>query len=319
MARPVLAAPRAERDVLFNLSIPVLFSYDGAMKVSILGAGELGATIAQKLAQKDWAGEVFLMDLESGPPEGKALDLLEANPVLGSGTVLRGSHDLTDVQNSECLILADMRGSTDGLNQRQVGEPLPKLEKLSRDVVILVAGREPAPLMSLVRSSWSIAPRQILGTAPVALASVWRKYLGNSLRCSPQDLTVSLLGAPPQEGLYQVVASVAAQPVENFLSIPELRRVAEQVSRRSCPGSHTLATAAVNTLHDMVRKDGAVYSCYVWADGAYGARGLFLCAPAVLGPWGLERLLDVRLDPAHRVIVDRSVDYLARVQGQYAQ
>src|SRR5688572_19606571 len=285
------------------------------MKVSILGAGELGATIAQKLADKDWHGEVLLVDSDSGPPEGKALDLLEANPVLASGTALRGSHDLETIQHSNYIVIADLPGlSTEGRDRSGASTLLAQIGRLAADSVIVVAGDECPSLLALAHSSGKIAPQRIIGTYPTALASTWRHYLGRALRCSAQDVSVSLLGAPPEPGLYHAFASLAGRAVEDLLPIAEFKQVEREVSHRASPGPRNLASAAVTILHGMVAKNGTVHSNYVWAGGAYGGRNLFLCAPAILSPDGLQRVIETPLDPAQRVMVDRSIDYLSRIQ-----
>ena len=286
------------------------------MKVSILGAGDLGATIAQKLADRDWPGEVLLVDSESGPPEGKALDLLEANPVLASGTTLRGSRDLETIQHSSYIIVADLPGlSTDGRDRSGASTLLAQIGRLATDSVILVAADECPSLLALAHSSGKIAPERIVGTYPTALASTWRHYLGKTLRCSAQDVSVSLLGAPPEPGLYHAFASLAGRAVEDLLPIAEFKQVEREVSHRASPGPRNLASAAVTVLHGMVAKNGAVHSNYVWAGGAYGGQNLFLCAPAILGPDGLQRVIETPLDPVQRVMVDRSIDYLSRIQN----
>jgi malate/lactate dehydrogenase len=127
-------------------------------------------------------------------------------------------------------------------------------------------------------------------------------------------VAASLLGAPPREGSYLIFASLAGQPVERLLSPAELRRVAQEVTRRSVPGPRNLATAAVNVLHDMLQKRGPVRSCYVWSERKYGRRGVFLCAPAVLGPLGSPQVIEFNLDPAQQVTMDRSLDFLERLQ-----
>jgi malate dehydrogenase len=285
------------------------------MKVSILGAGDLGATIAQKLADRDWPGEVLLVDSESGPPEGKALDLLEANPVLASGTTLRGSRDLEAIQSSNYIVVADLPGlRTGGRDQSGVGTLLEQIGRLAAESVIVVAADDCPSLLALAHSSGKVAPQRIVGTYPAALASTWRHYLGRALGCSAQDVSVSLLGAPPERGLYHAYSSLAGRAVEDLLPIAEFKQVEREVSRRTSPGPRNLASAAVTVLRGMVAKNGTVHSAYVWAGGAYGGRDLFLCAPAILGPDGLQRVIETPLDPAQRVTVDRSIDYLSRIQ-----
>jgi malate dehydrogenase len=278
------------------------------MKLSIFGCNELGTTVAQKLADTDWPGEILLVDPEPGTAEGKALDLMQANPVLKAQTRIRGSEKVAEVVDSSYVLIANMDDSFDEARRLFLS-----LADLARNAVILLSINEPARLMAAARAA-GFAPDRILATFPEALASTWRHHFAHALGCSHQDVAASLLGAPPREGLYLVFASLAGQPLDRFLSPPQLRQVAAEVTPRSVPGPRNLATAAVNVFRDLLRKRGAVHSCYVWSRGKYGARALFLCAPAILGPQGLEEVIEFSLDPAQRVTLDRSLDCLERVQ-----
>jgi malate dehydrogenase len=278
------------------------------MKLSIVGSNELGTTVAQKLADTDWPGEILLVDAEPGSAEGKALDLIQANPILKTETRIRGSHKMMEVVDSNYVLIANMDGSFD-----EARKLFQVLGDLAGNAVVLLAINEPARLMAAARAA-GIAPERIVATSPEALASTWRHHFARALSCSHQDVAASLLGAPPREGLYLVFASLAGQSLDRFLSPPQLRRIAAEVAPRSVPGPHNLATAAVDVLRNLLRKSGAVHSCYVWSRGRYGARSLFLCAPAILGPQGLQEVIEFSLDPAQRVTLDRGLDCLERIQ-----
>ncbi len=103
--------------------------------------------------------------------------------------------------------------------------------------------------------------------------------------------------------------------MEKLLTPAVMRSVARRVAASRPPGARTLAAAAAAILRDMARAAAVVHSCFVWGDGAYGARDLFLCAPALISAEGVERILEIPLDPVQRVAVDRGLDALARVQG----
>src|SRR5262245_12598930 len=277
------------------------------MKLSIVGSNELGSTVAQKLADTDWSGEILLVDPEPGTAEGKALDLIQANPVLKAETRIRGTHKMMEIVDSSYVLIANMDGSFD-----EAGKLFLSLSDLARNAVVLLAINEQARLMAAARAA-GFAPERIVATSPEALASTWRRHFAQALQCSHQDVAASLLGAPPREGLYLVFASLAGQSLDRFLSPPQLRRVAAEVTRRSIPGPRNLASAAVNVLRNLLLKRGAVHSWYVWSRGKYGARDLFLCAPAILGPQGVQEVIELSLDPAQRVTLDRGLDCLERI------
>lgn len=274
------------------------------MKVSILGAGELGATIAQKLAAGDWAGELLLHDTAASTAQGKALDLMQANPVLLSGTRIRGTSSPEELSGSWCVVVADYGGSGDGSPGPDQAEKIfANLERHAGESVVLLAGRDPSSLLHLGADRQTVPRHRILATFPVALASAWRINIGQEVGCSPQDVQVSLLGLPPRKGYYEVFAGVAGRSWESLLTPAQAREVARRTERP--PGPRSLATAAVNVIRSMVRKASPVQSCYVWVEQSYGARRRFLCAPSLLGLEGLERVLEFPLDPKQRVTLER--------------
>jgi malate dehydrogenase len=274
------------------------------MKVSILGADDFGATVAQKLADADWPGEIVLYDADKGRALGKGLDLLQANPVFGSCTFVRGTQDLGEIRGSSYIVVTE----ADPDSTTQIVDAS---EQLAPDSVILAGAECPGPLLRRALKSSKIDPRRVLGSAPEAFASVWRRTLGALVRCSPQDVQVSLLGAPPKEGLYVSFASLAGRPVEQFLSVPQMREAWVRMCAHSCLGTRVLASAAVEVLKSMAFRDGAVRSCHAWADGVYGARCLFLCAPTVLGPDGSRRIIEFPLDPRETVALSRALEHLS--------
>ena len=282
--------------------------YAAMSKVSILGSGELGSTVAQKLAGSDWPGAIWLLDTDAGAAKGRALDLLESNSVVRSGTRLHGSGQTAEIEGSNYVVVAE----TEALSDFEASRILSSVENAARDAVILVALSEPASLLRLISKLDRIDPRRVLGTAPEALASLWRLHIARKFGCSPRDVQVSILGFPCRNGLHEVFASIAGQAIEHLLSPTDLRDVAAMASRRPRPGPRALASAAAAILQDMILKNGAVRSCFAWANGAYRAGDLFLCAPVVLNPHGLEKILELRLEPRQEVTLSRSLDHLAR-------
>jgi malate dehydrogenase len=233
--------------------------------------------------------------------------------VLRSGTAIHGSGSLGELEESVYVVVADFGGVSDrAFSVSEAGRIVSALEKTSRDASILLAIHEPASLLRLIVKSARIDPARVVGTSPEALASLWRHQIGEKLKCSPRRVQASILGAPSRSEGYEVFASLAGCPIDGLLSPAELREISILISRRPHPGLRTLASAAAGILRDMSVDAGAVYSCYVWANGAYGARNLFLCAPAILGSRGVEKILELPLEPRQSVTLSRGLDHLAR-------
>jgi malate dehydrogenase len=276
-------------------------------KVSIVGAGELGAGVAARLAAAGWAGEIVLFGRDDGPARGKALDLLQSTPILASASRLRAAPALEEVRDSRFVVVAgpgeEVPWETPALLQAIRAE--------APDAVVIAAANDPAAFVARACGEGILAPKRIVGTAPAALASRWRLRLARALGCSARQVAVSLVGAPPRAGLYETFAAAGGVDVEQLTSVPEWRRVAREVAAAAAPGPRALAAAAGSALLDMAL-GGGVHSCYVWAQGVYGMRAGVLCAPVVLGSSGVERVIEVPLDPGRRVTVDRGIDFLSR-------
>ena len=290
-----------------------MLPYAAVNKVSILGSGELGATVAQKLACSDWHGTISLIDTDAGAAQGKALDLLQSNSVLRSGTTIHGSGSLGEVEDSVFVVVADIGGSGErAFSVSEAGRIVSALEKAPRDALILLAIHEPDSLFRLIGRSTRIDPVRVVGTSPEAFSSLWRHQIAGKIKCSARRVQVSILGALSRSEGYEVFASLAGCPIDLLLSPAELREITMLVSRRPHPGPRTLASAAAGVLRDMIVDAGTVRSCYVWANSAYGARKLFLSTPAILGSQGVERILEIPLEPRQAVTLSRGIDYLVR-------
>ncbi len=271
-------------------------------QVSIIGTGELGAMTAFYLANSDWSGSVVLHDRGDRGQDGKALDLRQANSVIGSDTKLWGSQDLSETSDSRFIVVADPRP----WSQKELWS---ELETIAPETVILFATADPIKMLSAACRHPALR-RTIIGTSPAAQAASLRYHYGRAFGCPAADVSVSLVGAPEEEGCCVVLATVAGHPVEELLSPADLRAASCEASSISSRGPRTLAAVASRLVRDMSAGRNNLESCYVWDEGSYGARNLFFCAPSIIGPGGLVRIVELPLEPRHSVAVSRSIDYL---------
>jgi len=283
-------------------------------RLSIVGAGEIGATIALKLAERDWPGAITLIGQDAGVTEGKALDLLQANPVLGSGTRISAARDLSPLRESHLIVLADAPGlDGESVDRGLVADIMVEAGYSTHHPPVLIAASDPVPLLHSAHAAGKVPADRFIGISPIALASRWRYHLARAIGCSPRDLQVSVIGAPPEPGCYEILASAGGRPIEDLLPITDLRTAAREVETGRPSGPRGLATAACSLLRGMERRCGTLHSCYIWVRELEGVRDIFACMPALFGAGG-ARVLSVPLEPARRVTVARGIDALVRRQ-----
>lgn len=268
--------------------------------VAILGAGDLGATLARKLAERQLARRVILVDADEGKAKGKALDILQSGPVEGYDTRVVGAATVEGVVDA--LVVADPaeRPAAKGL-AAGVGKGL-----------LLVAGSQaPGLLEAAVKAG--VPRNRALGSAPVAYAGAVRRRLAGAVQAEPDAITIALLGLPPEHVIVPVASAAVGGVAVDTLAATALRRALEAVRRR-VPGPVALAAAAGRTLQAVFASRGAVLPVFAFLDGEYGHRGIVLAVPARLGEGGLLSVLEFLLDPVDRVAFDTAAQ--RRYEGE---
>jgi malate dehydrogenase len=271
--------------------------------VAIFGAGELGATLARRLAEADRFRKIVLIDPDEGKARGKALDILQSAPVEGHDTSVVGAAGLEAASEADALVVAE----PPGLPAAPPGTPPP--ESFVRRVVqatgariLLIADARAAPLVeAAVRGG---LPRHlVLGSAPLATAAALRRCLGEELDAGASEITLSVLGLPPDQLILpRGSATLGGLPIERLSPVAE-RRAAEAVRRR-VPGPLALAAAAERVLLALRSARPAVLPVFAALEGEYGHRRMSLAVPARLGHGRLLGVVEISLEPVDRTAFD---------------
>ena len=271
--------------------------------VAILGAGELGATLARRLAETGRFAQVCLVDADLGRAKGKALDLLQSGPVEGYDTRLLGARRLKDLGAVDALVVAD---STDlPVSSPGLGPP----ESFVREVVeatgagllVVATARGAALVAQAVRAG---VPRvRVVGSSPLATAAALRWRIAEELSVSAREVALTVLGLPPDEPILpQGSATVGGVPVVG-LSPLTLRRAMGAVKGRG-PGPVALAAAACRVLVALCGSTPSVLPVFVVLEGEYGHRRVALAVPARLGHGRVEGIVEVPLEAVDRTAFD---------------
>jgi len=301
-------------------------------KVTIIGAGNVGATAAH------WAvvrglGDVVLLDVVEGVPQGKALDLWQSGPVENFAWSVKGSNDYADTAGSDIVIitagLARKPGmSRDDLLAKNVAIVKACTEeavKYSPDCVLIVVTN---PIDAMVYTSFKVSgfPRnRVIGMAGVLDSARYRTFLAEAIGVAPADVNAMVMGIHGDNMLPLVrLANVAGIPISDLL--PE-EKISEIVKRTQMGGIeivnhlktgsafYTPGLSAVDMAEAIIKDSKRVLPCAAYLDGEFGISGCFLGVPVVLGAKGVERIVEFELTDEEKVSLGESV---AAVRTQMA-
>lgn len=275
--------------------------------VAILGAGDLAATLARRIAEAEMARCVVLVDANEGRAKGKALDLAQSGPVEGYDTRVEATAALESVVSPDVVVIADPDDLADAVllstrGTERVAGWLPAVGKAT----LLVAGPHPSPLVEAAVAKGFPRDR-VLGSVPVATAAAVRRRLSAELGVEPRGIAVSVMGLPPAQLVApQAMVTVAGIPVEK-LSPSAHRRALGSLHGRA-PGPVALAAAALHVVRALDGSRATVLPVVAQLDGEYGHRRVALAVPARLGSGRIESVVEVALDPVDRVAFDNAAD-----------
>ena len=280
---------------------------------AILGAGDLAATLARRVAEAELARCVVLVDPNEGRAKGKALDIAQSGPVEGFDVRLEACASLEAVVAPDVVVVADPDDLADAVllstrGAERVAGWLPAVGKAT----LLVAGPHPSPLVEAAVAKGFPRDR-VMGSSPVAAVAALRRRLSAELHVEPREIAAAVLGLPPAQLVVpQAAVTVAGTPVEK-LSASAFRRALSSLNGRAA-GPVALAAAALRVLEALSGARTTVLPVVAQLDGEYGHRRVALAVPARLRAGRIESVVELALDPVDRVAFDNAAD--RRAAGQ---
>lgn len=267
------------------------------MKISIIGADELGATIARKLAETDAGCRIVLCDENEGMARGKALDIAQSAPILGFAPRLEGTADLERTAGSGLIIFSSWDAAA--RDQAAAAQLLGRLGQLSRNAVLISALEKGEKLLALAISAGAFDRRRVLGSCPLALASAGARMLAEELQVPSYEIKLMVLGALRERLVIPwSVASSGGVALERLVPAAVMRRVSEAVKRHPPLGPYLLAAAAARLAREVIADGRALYPCLACSDGSYCWPGTIVALPVRLGRAGVLAIEKLHLDPA---------------------
>ncbi|HRR08471.1 MAG TPA: malate dehydrogenase [Rhodothermales bacterium] len=294
-------------------------------KITVVGAGNVGATVAETIARKDMVEEVVLIDIKEGLPQGKALDLAQSAAVHLFDTKVTGTNDYADTANSDiCVITAGLprkpgmsRDDLLSMNANIVKSVTEQFIVHSPNAIIIVVSN-PLDAMTYVAAVKSNLPKtKVMGMAGVLDAARFRAFIKMELGVSIRDIQCMLLGGHGDTMVpmprYTTVAGTplpALLPAEKIAPMVERTKFGggELVKLMGTSAWYAPGAAAAEMCEAIVKNSNRILPCAVWADGVYGLDGVFVGLPVRLGRNGVEEIVELELNEEEKTLLKVSVD-----------
>jgi malate dehydrogenase len=273
--------------------------------VAILGAGDLGATLARLLAEREVARRIVLVDPDDGRARGKALDVMQSGPVDHFDVRVDGCASLDLAGACDLVVVADHPAlDQETLSPGRAAEWTRDVASRLGPATLLVARAGAAPLLEAALAH-GVPRERMLGSAPIAFAAAVSRRIATELQTAARGVAALVMGAPPAHAIVpQGAATAAGVPVER-LSAVALRRALEGAARRTA-GPFALAAAAAHAAGVLARAHPVVLSVTAVLQGEYGHRGVALAVPARVGAGRVQAVVEIALDPVDRIAFDNA-------------
>lgn len=300
-------------------------------KITVVGAGNVGATTAQRLAERDYA-DVVLVDIVEGMPQGKALDLNQAARVLGYEPAVTGTNGYEETEESAVVVITagvprtgDMsRDDLVATNEGIVGSVAREAVERSPDATLIVVSN-PLDAMCHVAKDVSGRPRErVFGMAGILDTARFSTFIAWETGASAKDVTAMVLGGHGDQMVPVVSATtVGGVPLRSLVSDERIEAMVERTRKGGGEIVKHLGTsawyapgAAVAQMVDAVMRDQKrVLPCTAYLQGEYGIDDLYIGVPVKLGAGGIEEVVELDLGPAEREALAESADAVREVVG----
>ncbi|MHB8797973.1 MAG: malate dehydrogenase [Thermoanaerobaculia bacterium] len=301
-------------------------------KITVIGAGNVGATAAQRIVEKE-LGDVVLVDVVDGVPQGKGLDMYQSGAVEGFDMKIVGSNGYEETADSDlCIMTAGLPRkpgmSRDDLlktNEAIVAECIAKVTRYSRDLTIIVVTNPLDAMCEVARRVSKLPKNKVIGMAGILDSARMRAFIAMEMNVAMSNIHATVLGGHGDTMVplprYSTVAGV---PITELLSPEKVEEIvkrtanggAEIVKLLKTGSAYYAPSAAAVEMADAIFNDKKkILPCAALLEGEYGINGLFVGVPVVLGKDGVEKIIELKLTPEEAAALRKSADSVAELCG----
>jgi malate dehydrogenase len=297
------------------------------MKITVVGAGAVGATCADNIARKELANELVLLDIKEGFAEGKAQDMMQTAALLGFDTRISGStNDYTKTANSDVVVITSglprkpgmTREELIGTNAGIVKGVCENILKHSPNAIIIVISNPMDTMTYLALQSTGLPKNRIIGMGGTLDSARFKYQLSTTLDCSPSDLNAIVVGGHGDTTMIPLIkhATWNSIPVTKFLSESQQEKIIADTMVGGATLTKLLGTSAwyapgaagAALVESIVRDEKKLFTCCVSLNGEYGQNDICLGVPVVIGKNGWEKIVDMDLSADEQAAFNKSAD-----------
>ena len=297
------------------------------MKITVVGAGAVGATVADNIARKELCEELVLLDIREGFAEGKALDMTQTAALIGFDTKIIGStNDYSKTAGSNVVVITSgiprkpgmTREDLIGTNANIVKGVAQNILQHSPDAIIVVISNPMDTMTYLTLQSTGLPKNRIIGMGGILDSARFKCYLSQALGCSPNDLNAVVIGGHGDTTMIPLIryATWNSEPVTEFLSAEQQKKIVADTMVGGATLTKLIGTSAwyapgaagAALVESIVRDEKRLFSCSVALEGEYGQKDICLGVPVVLGRNGWEKIIDYHLNEEEQATFNKSAD-----------
>jgi malate dehydrogenase len=297
------------------------------MKVTVVGAGAVGATCADNIARKELCSELVLVDIKEGVAEGKAIDIMQTTTLLGFDTKVVGStNDYTKTAGTDVAVITSgiprkpgmTREELIGINAGIVKTVTKSILKHSPNAIIIVISNPMDTMTYLALKESGVPKNRIIGMGGILDSSRFKYYLSTAIGCSANDLQGFVIGGHGDTTMIPLtrLATYQGAPVSNHLDVDALKKVAADTMVGGATLTGLLGTSAwyapgaagAALVEAIVRDEKKLFTCCVSLEGEYGQNDICLGAPVVIGKNGWEKIVDYKLNEEEQTAFNKSAE-----------
>ena len=297
------------------------------MKVTVVGAGAVGATCADNIARKELCNELVLLDIKEGVAEGKAMDMMQTATLLGFDTNITGcTNDYSKTAGTDVAVITSgiprkpgmTREELIGINAGIVKTVTQNILQHSPNAIIIVISNPMDTMTYLALKSSGLPKNRIIGMGGILDSSRFKYYLSTAMGCTATDLQAVVVGGHGDTTMIPLarLATYQGTPVSNYLSADTLKKVVADTMVGGATLTGLLGTSAwyapgaagAALVEAIVRDEKKLFPCCVYLDGEYGQKDICIGVPVVIGKNGWEKMVDYKLNDEEQVAFNKSAD-----------
>jgi malate dehydrogenase len=308
------------------------------MRVTVVGAGAVGATCADNIARKELAEEVVLLDIKEGFAEGKSIDMMQTAALLGFDTKIVGvTNDYSRTADSDVVVITSglprkpgmTREELIGTNAGIVKSVTENILKYSPNTIIIVVSNPMDTMNYLTFKTSGLPKERIIGMGGALDSARFKYYLSQELNCSPADLNAVVIGGHGDTTMIPLIqhATWNSIPVTQLLSKEQQDRVVSSTMVGGATLTKLIGTSAwyapgagtAAMVESILRDEKKLISCGVALEGEYGQKDISLVVPVILGKNGWEKILDFKLSDEEQATFNKSADAVRSMNNVLAE